>query len=70
VRGDGRETLSYYAFPGEHWCRIRTGNPLERLLCEVGERTRVVAAFPDGQSCIRASGSGVKEGIKKSKAAA
>ena len=28
------ETLSYYAFPEEHWRRIRTNNPLERLLRE------------------------------------
>jgi hypothetical protein len=28
------ETLSYYAFPEEHWRRIRTNNPLERILRE------------------------------------
>jgi transposase-like protein len=26
------ETLTYYAFPEEHWQRIRTNNPLERVL--------------------------------------
>ena len=26
------ETLTYYAFPEEHWRRIRTNNPLERIL--------------------------------------
>ena len=25
-------TLTYYAFPEEHWRRIRTNNPLERIL--------------------------------------
>ena len=25
------ETLTYYAFPEEHWRRIRTSNPLERF---------------------------------------
>ena len=25
------ETLTYYAFPEEHWRRVRTNNPLERL---------------------------------------
>jgi transposase-like protein len=25
------ETLAYYAFPDEHWRRIRTNNPLERI---------------------------------------
>ena len=26
------ESLAYYAFPDEHWRRIRTNNPLERIL--------------------------------------
>ena len=46
------ETLSYYAFPDEHWRRIRTNNPLERIMREIRRRTRVVGAFPDGQSCL------------------
>jgi putative transposase len=29
------ETLAYYAFPEEHWRRIRTNNPLERILREI-----------------------------------
>jgi len=29
------DTLSYYAFPPEHWRRIRTNNPLERIIREV-----------------------------------
>jgi putative transposase len=40
------ETLSYYGFPEEHWRRIRTNNPLERVLREIKRRTRVVGAFP------------------------
>jgi transposase-like protein len=46
------ETLSYYSFPEEHWRRIRTNNPLERILREIRRRTRVVGAFPDGQSAL------------------
>ena len=46
------ETLAYYAFPSEHWRRIRTNNPLERLMKEIRRRTRVVGAFPDGKSCL------------------
>jgi transposase-like protein len=46
------ETLTYYAFPEEHWRRIRTNNPLERLLREIRRRTRVVGAFPDGESAL------------------
>ena len=46
------ETLTYYAFPDIHWHQIRTNNPLERIMREIRRRTRVVGAFPDGQSCL------------------
>jgi transposase-like protein len=36
------ETLAYYAFPEEHWRRIRTNNPLERILREIRRRTHVL----------------------------
>jgi hypothetical protein len=42
VRVAVEETLTYYAFPEEHWRRIRTNNPLERILWEIRRRTRVV----------------------------
>ena len=45
-------TLTYYDFPPEHWRRIRTNNPMERLLKEVRRRTNVVGAFPDGRSAL------------------
>jgi putative transposase len=46
------ETLTYYTFPAEHWRRIRTNNPLERIIREIRRRTRVVGAFPDGNSAL------------------
>ena len=46
------ETLSYYAFPSQHWRSLRTNNPLERLMREIRRRTRVVGAFPDGKSAL------------------
>lgn len=46
------ETLSYMQFPSEHWRRIRTNNPLERIMKEIRRRTRVVGAFPDGDSAM------------------
>lgn len=52
VREGAEETLTYMSFPREHWLRIRTNNPLERILKEVRRRTRVVGAFPDGQSAL------------------
>ena len=46
------ETLSYMDFPSEHWLRIRTNNGLERIMREIRRRTRVVGAFPDGNSAL------------------
>lgn len=36
----------------EHWRRIRTNNPLERIMREIRRRTRDVGAFPDGNSAL------------------
>jgi transcriptional regulator with GAF, ATPase, and Fis domain len=52
VRGGAIETLSYYAFPNEHWRRIRTSNPMERIMREIRRRTRVVGCFPDDNSAL------------------
>jgi len=46
------ETLSYYGYPREHWRRIMTNNPLERVMKEIRRRTRVVGSFPDGNSAL------------------
>jgi putative transposase len=52
VRDGVEETLSYYEFPRAHWRCLRTNNPLERIMREIRRRTRVVGAFPDGQSAL------------------
>jgi putative transposase len=46
------ETLTYYSYPSTHWRQVRTNNPLERIIREIRRRTRVVGAFPDGQSAL------------------
>ena len=46
------ETLTYCDFPSEHWAKIRTNNAVERLNREIRRRTRVVGAFPDGNSAL------------------
>lgn len=46
------ETLSYYAFPSEHWRSLRTNNPLEGLNREIRRRTRLGEAFTDGRSAL------------------
>jgi putative transposase len=52
VREGIAETLSYYQFPSQHWRRIRTNNPLERIMREIRRRTNVVGCFPDGNSAL------------------
>ena len=46
------DTLSYYRFPAEHWRRMRTNNPLERILREVRRGTQVVGSFPDSHAAL------------------
>ena len=46
------ETLTYMSFPREHWTKIRTNNPLERIMREIRRRTRVVGCFPDSESAM------------------
>jgi putative transposase len=52
VETDIGETVSFYAFPDQHWIKLKTNNPLERIMREIRRRTRVVGAFPDGQSAL------------------
>ncbi len=46
------ETLTYYAFPNCHWIKLRTNNPLQRIMREISRRASVFGAFPVGQSCL------------------
>ena len=39
-------------FPTQHWTRIRTNNTIECLNREIKRRTKVIGAFPDGQSAL------------------
>ena len=47
------DVLAFYAFPAEHWPKIRSTNPLERFNREIARRTDVVGIFPDDASLIR-----------------
>lgn len=50
------EVLTFYAFPEEHWKKISSTNPLERLIREIRRRTRSVGVFPTKSSCRRLVG--------------
>ena len=43
------------SFPREHRTRLRTNNPLEKLMREIKRRTKVVGAFPDCNSAVMLS---------------
>ena len=50
------DILAFYAFPRDHWRKLRSTNPLERFNREIGRRTDVVGIFPDDAALIRLAG--------------
>jgi transposase-like protein len=50
------DLLAFYAFPSEHWSKLRSTNPLERVNREIARRSDVVGIFPNDASAIRLAG--------------
>jgi len=50
------DLLGFYQFPREHWPKLRSTNPLERVNKEIGRRSDVVGIYPNDAALIRLAG--------------
>ena len=50
------DLTAFAAFPREHWTKIWSNNPIERLNREIKRRADVVQVFPDSESVTRLIG--------------
>ena len=55
------EVLAHTAFPPEHWSKIASTNPLERVNKEIKRRSDVVGIFPNEAAIQRLVGAVVLE---------
>ncbi|MCA1846013.1 MAG: IS256 family transposase [Thermoleophilaceae bacterium] len=53
VEAAEEELLAYMRFPREHWPKIRSTNPLERVNREIARRSEVVGIYPNDAALLR-----------------
>jgi putative transposase len=59
---DAEDDLTgFYLLPREHWTKLRSTNPLERVNKEIGRRSDVVGIFPNDAAAIRLAGALLNE---------
>jgi len=51
------DVLAFFSFPREHWSKLRSTNPLERVNREIGRRSDVIGIFPNDAALLRLAGS-------------
>jgi len=55
------DLIAFYLLPSEHWTKLRSTNPLERVNKEIGRRSDVVGIFPNDHAVIRLAGALLSE---------
>ena len=58
------DLTAFAAFPREHWTKIWSNNPIERLNREIKRRADVVQVFPDSDSARPLIGSVLSEQLR------